>query len=403
VSAGALAVLVGCDLGAPPTTHPAPGAVVGAGDVNGDGLPDLVTSGNGTEFGVLLGDGSGGFAPVSLIPHLTTCDTGDPTWTCSRIVASGTVDLNRDGLLDVVVSYDFANNYPPPDDDAGRLVDVRLADGTGGFTAAPRGTPGSGVFADMTNDGALDVVSTTDRFNPPRLLRVHPGTAAGFGAPVTTDLSGLGSRSGGLVVHDMNGDGNLDVVLGGMCVGGLGSDEQSFRGCIDVMLGDGTGQFTASTRAVAADPEVDSLNVMVADVTEDGRPDVVGAAQGVDYDSGGPVGAISVFPGDGAGGLAAEIVGPAFVETTSLEPGDFDGDGHLDVLTDTDNGNTDWTDDYRRVMFGDGAGGFGDSHVVGIDGGVVADLDLDGRPDLASTTDGVHVTVYMNRWEGRPG
>ena len=72
-------------------------------------------------------------------------------------------------------------------------------------------------------------------------------------------------------------------------------------------------------------------------------------------------------------------------------------------MTRVDNGNEDPTDDYARVLFGYGAGAFPERHVLGTTNGygTVADLDLDGRSDyVTSTAD--QVSVYMNRWTGRP-
>jgi hypothetical protein len=50
--------MVGCDLGAPPTTYAAPGNVVAVVDVQGDGHLDVVTW-SPTEYGILPNDGTG--------------------------------------------------------------------------------------------------------------------------------------------------------------------------------------------------------------------------------------------------------------------------------------------------------------------------------------------------------
>jgi hypothetical protein len=87
---------------------------------------------------------------------------------------------------------------------------------------------------------------------------------------------------------------------------------------------------------------------------------------------------------------------PARTQTTRARLADFDADGHLDLLTATDDDH-----DFGRIRFGDGAGGFSDLHLLPNGDGVIADLDADGRPDYLQDT-GAQVEVFMNRWDGRP-
>lgn len=399
----ALTVLAGCDLGTPPATYAAQGALWAAGDATGDGVVDLVTSGDASGFGLLIGDGTGAFTPT-VVAHDPVCDASDPTRTCTQVLLRAAVDMSGDGLLDVIVQYTFV--------DQNRTLHVeqfaRLADGVGGFgppvsLPSPAQSPADGgVFGDVTGDGYVDRVSTSNWSTPPFTLIVLPGDGlAGFGPPVTTDLSALGLRTPALDLHDMNRDGKLDLVLGGSCLTDA-SGEAWLRGCADILLGDGVGGFTIAGRAMAADPEVDSLVAKGADLNEDGAPDLVATGSGATMDGGGPVGALSVFPGNGAGGLGAESAQAANTETFGFQVADFDADGHLDLLTRTDNHNGNITDDYARIRFGDGGGAFPDVHVLGTGGGgLVADFDGDGRPDYAvKTSEGV--AVYMNSWQGRP-
>ena len=154
-----------------------------------------------------------------------------------------------------------------------------------------------------------------------------------------------------------------------------------------------------SCRALAApvpDLAVDALDAAVGDVDGDGHLDVVAGTTGLADDGGGPVGAIEVLRGDGAGGLAEPRSVPAPEQTTSVGLADFDGDGRLDVLAHVVG-----SGEFERILFGHGDGGFGDAHLVP-DGAVgIADLDRDGRPDLLRPAEG-GVAVYLNRWEGRP-
>jgi hypothetical protein len=116
-----------------------------AGDLDGDGDPDLVFGNAGTEA-VLVNDGAGNFSDE----------------TASRMPASADVtqdvllgDVDRDGDLDLVVANEFAGpNH------------LLLNDGRGFFTAAPDAIPTRAApeatrnadLGDVDGDGDLDLV-----------------------------------------------------------------------------------------------------------------------------------------------------------------------------------------------------------------------------------------------------
>ena len=396
--------LAGCDLGEPGTTYSTPGPVIGAGDVTGDGVTDLVTSGTDAEFAVLAGDNNGGF-DATTFQHVTRCDLpSDPAWVCSDIEVELVADVNADGRDDVVISYDREYNAPDgPEPD--RVFDYRLANDTGAFAEptpvldGPPSTPVSIAFADVTGDGDIDVVSFVDTRSGAAELVVD---RIGHQVPeITSDLSHLGFRTGEIALHDMDGDGRLDVVLDGMCVA---ADLTTVQGCVDVLYGDDTGGFGATTtRVVAQDSNINSLVAAVSDLDNDEVPDLVAAAvHHEEFPAGTDVGAVLAFLGQGARSFGPEITSPAFVQTHGVTPADFDADGNIDLFTENVHPQ-EGPDDFGRIIFGQGDGRFSEVAVLPADDhSVVADLDADGRPDYAVATDD-GVRVFMNRWDGRPG
>lgn len=191
--------------GAPPgfiALPPRPLALA-VGDLNADGKLDAVTghlhntaAGSATAFR-LLGNGAGGFGPVAPI------QTPPAPVGVLGIGAIALHDMNLDGALDFVFGVD---HFPG-------ITGVALGDGAGGFGPTTSVTFGVGqatsiAAADLDVDGIPDV-AVARGFDSP-VVPVLRGTGGGILAPGTTLKSGSDSR--GLAIADANGDGAPDVV-----------------------------------------------------------------------------------------------------------------------------------------------------------------------------------------------
>jgi uncharacterized repeat protein (TIGR01451 family) len=317
-----------------------------AGDFDGDGDRDLAMSHRGftsvAQVFFYRGDGAGTFgaAVVWNLPML--------------LLPSGLVarDFNGDGRDDVAVADTFANAV------AVLLGSATLTPTVRGPFPAGDGSVGIDA-ADLDGDGRLDLVTADERASTVSVLR---GDGTGSFGPATSVPGPVRARR--VLIGSFDGDGRLDVAVSGAGVW--------------TYAGDGAGGLLAPRRyGVSGD-------LAAADLTEDGRLDLLA----------GP----SLMAGDGAGAFAAQRTFPMLPGALAAVTADFDRDGHLDVAAAHAAGSV-------SVMRGDGLGGFGpaSSTLTGTDPVdlVTADFDRDGWPDLAVAHAGTQdVAVLRNDHAG---
>jgi uncharacterized repeat protein (TIGR01451 family) len=279
-----------------------------------------------------------------------------------------TGDLDRDGELDALfLGVDGVQGGNPPR----HILALGRGDGTFGSlqqllpqTAGSAGR--NAALADLEGDGDLDVVVLTAEVGFSYILtKVETWLNDGGSPPVFTPggvavVQSSGTlHSSGLVAADFDGDGKADAV-----VHRLGpSDDLLFLG------GTGDGHFRA---AVPISSEVGQPidTLLAGDLDEDGKLDLVAL---------GTWGGAYVMLGRGDGTFlprAAHDIAEGASDGTIV---DLDGDGHLDVLSAAVNG--------LAVLPGRGDGTFSARRPFAT--GVTAsaalaagDLDGDGKPEL---------------------
>ena len=240
-------------------------------------------------------------------------------------------DINADGAVDLL----FANggDYDAPSTPVASTVFTNNGDGT--FTDATASVMDELValtrvikVADLNADGHADILMGTTFQTRSHLLL---GAANGTFADVSRDhLPGVDLSVGDLEVGDVDGDGDLDVVLAHW---GDGNPFES-TGRVQLWLNDGTAHFTDSTNRMPDTLVGFSWEIELLDVDNDWDLDVAASCKACDGSY--------LFENDGSGAFTDVTDGrmPAFTNNYEFTPIDLDGDGYLDLVTINDGTDT---------------------------------------------------------------
>lgn len=270
-----------------------------SGDLNGDGKLDLVLLtpdyGTGATMAVVLGNGNGTFqAPVMY----------------TVLVAPYFVlgDFTGDGKPDIAIS-------------AGSLISVLVNNGDGTFKSPVNynisGNAQAIAAADLNSDGKLDLVVPSGGTSATISVLLGDGDGT-FGNPIEYSSDRLTIYSTSIAVSDFNGDGKLDLVL---------TNSVAVPNGVVIVLGKGDGTF--QNPPILYSGGLLPAAAVSLDLNGDGKPDlaVAGGYGVLSYYS------LTALINRGDGTFPNPVAYPILQLPYSAAVGDFNGDGHLDIVT----------------------------------------------------------------------
>ena len=256
--------------------------------------------------------------------------------------------------------------------------------------AIPPGySPDGLAVGDFNGDGKLDVVSVSGNVGcGGGTIDVILGNGdSTFQAPIRTPFGGCNYTIYAVAVGDFNGDHLLDVAAWG--------SDPSGNTVVFILLGNGTGSLTYS--ATYAAPSSNNFNpgpssIVVSDVNGDGKLDLVALT---------PYNGVYVFLGNGDGTFQTPTNYPLVTTAapaSAVAVADLNGDGKPDLAINVDAG--------IGILLNSGTGKFGAATYYAGTSGIsnpgiaIGDVNGDKHPDVVVTDYTGSVALFLNSGTG---
>lgn len=322
-------------------------------DLDGDGSPEIITSGNQVDelgtFSLLVNRGDGSFMEERLIES----HFGE------KLEDVG--DLNGDHIPDLLASDYWSNGIV-----VHRGRGLLQYDAGTPYETATHGGPS--LIDDYDNDGTADIISFSFGSGNPVRVHLFRGQADGTLSPKTTVEAFLANAAS--------------------------PSTRTINGALEILASEHSGHLalfrfangTVSWSLIAAGPGLD-LTSTFADVNGDGIADIVDTNMGGSGSETNPVDSIFVTRGKADGTFVdrKQLSGRRQVAfPVAVHVGDFDGDGHTDLVV------SDFHAPRLYYFRGDGTGNFAEGVPIDAGGPVndfkAADVNRDGHLDLVTVT-----------------
>jgi hypothetical protein len=303
-------------------------AFVAVGDLNNDGVPDLIVLSGISDY-------------FSTTPELSVLiNARNGTFPAARLDisdGSGAVavnDFNHDGNPDVVL--------------ADGSVYLGNGDGTLRFLASASLGGIAVATGDFNHDGNPDLAAAVEcapaGCSSGGQLLIASGNGDGtFQTPTVLPSGGFYAEA--LALADFNNDGNLDVAVMNNCK----DSSCGTGGSVSIYLGSGNGTFSLlNTISLTSG---NSTSVVAGDFNNDGVVDLAVGFLTIDGPS-----VADIFLGNGDGSFQSPIVSKTRDGVTAAAVGDFNNDGILDLVL------AEWKDPDSpgtgAILYGNGDGTF---------------------------------------------
>ncbi|HJN10277.1 MAG TPA: VCBS repeat-containing protein [Pirellulaceae bacterium] len=281
-------------------------------------------------------------------------------------------DVNGDGYLDITTGWEEGGAvavYLNPGPDKARNIWTSVTVGS------IRGVEDA-VFADLDADGAVDVVSCAEGKVNSVYVHWAPKSKAEYLAPeawrTEVFLASEGRRWMFALPMDVNADGRVDLVVGS-------KNENAIVGWLE---NPANPRDTANWKLHELSPASWIMSLRASDLDGDGDEDIVfsnrfGSQPGIFW---------LKNPGNRSGKWERQLIGGKDHQVMFLSLGDLSGKGARNVVCPTLGGDLlycvrgksgDWTETVIPLPFGLKAG----------KGVAISDVNLDGRPDLVTTSE----------------